>query len=56
MLVVIDLTCWYEATDIKYFCKSVFNVCGAQGRKVKNFVRAYGQNAKIDAFMLAESS
>lgn len=57
LLVVIDLTGGYEATAVRHFCKAGFNVHRAEGRKVKNFIRAYGQNAKtdkIDAFMLTE--
>ena len=57
LLVVIDLTGGYEATAVKYFCKAGFNVHRTEGRKVKNFIRAYGENAKtdkIDAFMLTE--
>lgn len=57
LLVVIDLTGGYEATAVKHFCKEGFNIHRAEGRKVKNFIRAYGENAKtdkIDAFMLTE--
>lgn len=57
LLVVIDLTGGYEAPAVKYFCKEGFNVHRAEGRKVKNFMRAYGEYAKtdkIDAFMLTE--
>ena len=57
LLVVIDLTGGYESKAVEVFCELGFNVHRAQGRKVKNFIRAYGQNAKtdkIDAYMLCE--
>jgi len=55
LLVLIDLTGGYEACAVDAFFKAGFNVHRAQGRKVKNFVRSYGQSAKtdkIDALML----
>ena len=55
LLVLIDLTGGYESSAVDAFFKAGFNVHRAQGRKTKNFLRAYGQNAKtdkIDAKML----
>ena len=55
LLVLIDLTGGYETCAVDAFFKAGFNVHRAQGRKVKNFVKSYGQSAKtdkIDALML----
>lgn len=48
LLVLIDLTGSYETTVTNEFFRAGFNIHKAQGRKVKNFVRCYGQNAKTD--------
>lgn len=57
LLVLIDLTGGYERTAARYFYKEGYNVHLAEGRKVKNYTIAIGQNAKtdkIDAKILAE--
>ena len=55
LLVLIDLTGNYEANVVKQFTISGYNVHRAEGRKVRSFIKSYGQKAKtdeIDAKML----
>jgi transposase len=55
LLVLIDLTGGYENLAVKSFFETGFNVHRAQGRKVKDFMKSFGQKAKtdrIDAKML----
>lgn len=55
LLVLIDITGGYETQVTESFLESGFNVHKAQGRKVRQFISAYGQRAKtdkIDAQML----
>ena len=55
LLVLIDLTGGYETIVTNAFFKAGFNIHKAQGRKVRQFISAYGQKAKtdkIDAKML----
>ena len=55
LLVLIDLTGGYEKLVVSAFYKAGFNICLAQGRKVRQFSAAFGQKAKtdvIDAKML----
>ena len=55
LLVLIDLTGGYEALEVKSFYQAGFNVHRAQGRKMKHFLKGFGQKAKtdkIDAKML----
>jgi len=54
-LVLIDLTGNYEAKVVKEFATNGYNVHRAEGSKVRNFIKSYGQKAKndkIDAKML----
>jgi len=54
-LVLIDLTGGYEAQVTKAFALNGYNVHKAEGRKVRQFIRSFGQKAKndkIDAKML----
>ncbi len=55
-LVIIDLTGGYEAIAVEAFFNASFPVHRAEGRRVKAFIRSFGQLAKtdkIDAQMLA---
>ena len=55
--IVIDLTGGYEALCVNMFYDKGYNVFRAEGRKVKNYARAIGVNAKtdvIDAKLLAD--
>jgi transposase len=54
-LVLIDLTGNYETNAVKAFAVKGYNVHKVQDRKVRQFIRSYGQQAKtdkIDAKML----
>jgi transposase len=54
-LILIDLTGGYEALATKEFAVNGYNVHRAEGRKVKQFTKSFGQKAKndkIDAKML----
>ncbi len=56
LLVVIDLTGGYEQKAVDIFYQKAFCVHRAEGRRVKAFLRAFGQKAKtdkLDAFGLA---
>ena len=56
LLVLIDLTGGYERAAARHFYKEGYNIHLAEGRKVKNYTIAIGQNAKtdkIDAKILA---
>jgi len=48
LLVVIDLTGGYEQKAADFMYQAGFCVHRAEGRKVKYFLRSYGQNAKTD--------
>lgn len=48
LLVVIDLTGGYEQKAVDLFYQAGFCVHRAEGRRVKYFLRAIGQNAKTD--------
>jgi transposase len=57
MLGVIDLTGGYEALAVEILIEKGFKVNRAEGRKIKNYKRSIGENAKsdkIDAKILAE--
>jgi len=47
-LVIIDLTGGYEAICVNEFYEQGYNVHRAEGRRVKAFVKAIGENAKTD--------
>jgi transposase len=54
-LVLIDLTGGYQAKAVKEFAINGYTVHRAEGRKVRQFIKSYGQKAKndkIDAKML----
>jgi transposase len=54
-LVLVDLTGGYESLTVNELFAKGFNVHRAQGRKVREFIKSYGQKAKtdkIDAKML----
>ena len=56
LLIVVDLTGGYEALCVNTFYNRGFTVHRAEGRRVKAFMRSYGEHAKtdrIDAYALA---
>ena len=56
LLIVVDLTGGYEALCVNTFYNRGFTVHRAEGRRVKAFMRYYGEHAKtdrIDAYALA---